>query len=86
MSRISIIGVRTGHLGNARPASALCISFDLEGPIARSRLSPSWVDCITFIGVLHDGLYFCVLQVSPIEEFSAYRWLLPGFAAACAPG
>ena len=57
-----IIGVRTGRLVNARPASPLCISFDLEGPIARSRPSPSWVDCITSIGVPHDGLYFCALQ------------------------
>ena len=59
MLRILIIGVRTGRLVNARPASPLCISFDLEGPIARSRPSPSWVDCITSIGVLHDGLYYC---------------------------
>jgi len=63
MPRISIIGVRTGHLVNARPASPLCISFDLEGPIAISRPIPSWVDCITSIGVLPDGLYFCAPQV-----------------------
>ena len=62
MPRISIIGVRTVPLVNARPASPLCISFDLEGRIATSRPSLSWVDCITSIGVLHDGLYFCGLQ------------------------
>jgi hypothetical protein len=52
MPHISIIGVRTDHLVNARPASPLCISFDLGGPPARSRPSASWVDCITSIGVL----------------------------------
>ena len=60
MPRISIIGVRTDPLVNARPATPLCISFDLEGPIARSRLRPAWVDSITSIGVLYDGL--CALQ------------------------
>jgi hypothetical protein len=69
--RISIIGVRTGHLVNARPGSPLCISFDLEGPTARSRPSPSWVACITSIGVLRDGLYFCALQ--PIESSFSLR-------------
>ena len=39
MPRISTIGVRTGHLVNARSASPLCINFDLE--VARSRPSPS---------------------------------------------
>jgi hypothetical protein len=62
MPRISIIGVHTGPLVNARPASPLCISFDLEGRIATSRPSPSWVDCITSIGVLHDAQYFCALH------------------------
>jgi transposase InsO family protein len=69
--RISIIGVRTGHLVNALPGSPLCISFDLEGPTARSRPSPSWVACITSIGVLRDGLYFCALQ--PIESSFSLR-------------
>jgi Integrase core domain len=50
------------HLVNAPPASPVCISFDLEGLTARSRPSPSWMDCITSIGALHDGLYFCALQ------------------------
>jgi transposase InsO family protein len=49
---------------HARPASALCIRFDLEGPTAGSRPSPSWVDCITSISVVHDGPYFCALQPS----------------------
>jgi len=56
--------VRAGHLVNAPPASPLCISFDLEGPTARSRPSPSCVDYITSIGVLHDGLYLCALHPS----------------------
>jgi hypothetical protein len=73
MPPILIIGVRTGHSVNARPASPLCISFDLEGPIARSRPIPSWVDCITSIGVLHDGLYFCALQeVEQYQRFSNF--------------
>jgi hypothetical protein len=55
MSCISIIGVHIDHLVNARPASPLCVSFDLEGPTARSPRSLSSVGCITSIGVLHDG-------------------------------
>jgi hypothetical protein len=81
MPRISIIGVRTGHLVNARPATQMCISFDLEGPIARSRPSPSWVDCITSIGVLHDGLYFCALQPALIRSCKNER---PSAAPICA--
>jgi len=71
MPHISTIGVCAGHLVNARPASALCVSFDLEGPPARSRPSPSWVDCFTSIGVLPDGLYFCALQGTPTGRCAA---------------
>jgi hypothetical protein len=73
MPRISIIGVRTGHLVNARRASPLCISFDLEGSIAISRPIPSWVDCITSIGVLHNGLYFSPFSHEPIERAGTGR-------------
>jgi transposase InsO family protein len=62
MSCILIIGVRIDHWVSARPASPLCVSFDLEGPTARSPRSLSSVDCITSIGVLHDGRHFCALQ------------------------
>jgi hypothetical protein len=64
MSCIPIIGVRIDHLVNARPASPLCVSFDLEGPTARLPRNLSSVDCITSIGVLHDGRHFCALQPS----------------------
>jgi hypothetical protein len=66
MPRISIIGVRTDHLVNAPPASPVCISFDLGGPTARSRPSPSWVDCITSIGVLHDGYFFAPFSLMSV--------------------
>src|SRR5215472_10267114 len=33
---------------------------------------PSWVDCITFIGVPPDGLYFCTLT-SPTPAFPQGR-------------
>ena len=83
MSRISIIGVRTDHLVNAPPACPVCISFDLEGLTARSRPSPSWVDCITSIGVLHDGLYFCALQ--PFPHRMAPQRIVPRGAPECSP-
>jgi hypothetical protein len=44
-------------LGQRAPCESTCISFDLARPPARSRPSLSWVDCITSIGVLPDGLY-----------------------------
>jgi hypothetical protein len=44
--------------------SPRCVSFDLEGSTARSPRSLSWVDCITSIGVPHDGQHFCALQPS----------------------
>ena len=51
-------GARTEHLVNARPANQRCFSFDLEGPTAKSPRGRFWADCITFIGVPHDGRYF----------------------------
>ena len=60
MSCISIIGVRIDHLVNAPCESAG--QFRPRGPTARSPRSLSSVDCITSIGVLHDGQHFCALQ------------------------
>jgi hypothetical protein len=62
MLHISIVGFRTGQLVNARLASPLCISFDIEEPTARLQPSAFWVDCITSMGVPPDGLYFCALH------------------------
>jgi hypothetical protein len=49
-------------LGQRAPCESAVHQFRPEGPIAISRPIPSRVDCITSIGVLHDGLYFCALQ------------------------
>jgi transposase InsO family protein len=52
-------------LGQRAPCESTDVSFDLEGPTARSPLSLSSVDCITSLGVLHDGRRFCALQHVP---------------------
>jgi hypothetical protein len=44
-------GVRTDNLVNTRPASPLCVGFDLEGTLKDHSRTWSWVDWISAIGV-----------------------------------
>jgi hypothetical protein len=55
-------------LGQRAPCESTVHQFRPEGPSARSRPSTSWVDCITTIGVLHDGLYFCTPNLAVDHE------------------
>jgi hypothetical protein len=47
---------------STRSANPPLHRFRPAGRTARSRPSPPWVDCITSMGVLHDGWYFCAIQ------------------------
>jgi hypothetical protein len=65
MSHISTVGVRIGLLVNVRPLIRQPFRFELGRPNARSSQSQYSADCITFIGMRHDGPDFCALQPAP---------------------
>jgi transposase InsO family protein len=49
-------------LGQRSPCESTVHQFRPRGANCKITAEPVWVDCITSIGVLHDGLYFCALH------------------------
>jgi hypothetical protein len=50
-------------LGPLAPCDLAVLQFRPREANCKITASLFWADCITFISVLHDGRYFCALQV-----------------------